>query len=143
MTEPAPDADQRASDDDRERVVARITLAQTEGRLDLHEYDDRLRAAWSARTYGELDRVTADLPPATRPSVARVAARPAPRGPAHGAVACWAAAGSVNLLIWAVVSVAATSWVYPWWIWVAGPWGVVLLAGRVARGWQRAATWRS
>lgn len=126
----------RASDADRERVAAELGRAQTEGRLDLVEYDERLQAAWAARTYGELELVTADLPaarveaPATAP-VPAAAACGRGRGQ-RGAVAAWAYASSINLVIWAVVSIASTSWVYPWWIWVAGPWGAVLLAGWVA-----------
>jgi len=50
----------------------------------------------------------------------------------RAAVAAWLFTSSLNLAIWAVVSIAATSWVYPWWIWVAGPWGAVLLTGWVA-----------
>lgn len=47
----------------------------------------------------------------------------------RGAVAAWLSASLINLMIWAVISVTTLSWVYPWWIWVAGPWGAILLAG--------------
>jgi hypothetical protein len=40
----------------------------------------------------------------------------------------------LNLMIWVAVSVGTGAAVAPWWIWVAGPWGVALairaLAGR-------------
>lgn len=36
--------------------------AHTDGRLDLTEYDERVQQAWAARTYGELEALTADLP---------------------------------------------------------------------------------
>jgi uncharacterized RDD family membrane protein YckC len=52
----------RASDADREQVVGRLHAAATEGRLDSDELDARLREAFTARTYGDLDAVTADLP---------------------------------------------------------------------------------
>ncbi|MGH4026689.1 MAG: DUF1707 SHOCT-like domain-containing protein, partial [Pseudonocardiaceae bacterium] len=52
----------RVADTDRERVAGRLQTAHAEGRLDLAEYDERVRQAWAARTYGELDRLTADLP---------------------------------------------------------------------------------
>lgn len=129
MTTPAHPEDLRVGDAEREHVVELLTRAQAEGRLDLFEYDERLRAGWGARTSGELARVTADLP-VGRPTPAAPLPQPTGRRrAARGAVATWAFASSVNLMIWAVVSVAGMSWVYPWWIWVAGPWGAVLLAG--------------
>jgi hypothetical protein len=52
----------RAADVDRDRVAGLLGTAYTEGRLSKDEYDDRLAAAFSARTYGDLDRLLADLP---------------------------------------------------------------------------------
>jgi hypothetical protein len=52
----------RASDSDREEIVERLHGATTEGRLGADELDERLGAALSARTYGELDVLVADLP---------------------------------------------------------------------------------
>jgi hypothetical protein len=52
----------RASDLDRERVVARLRHAAAEGRLLADELEDRLGAAFSARTYGQLDSLVSDLP---------------------------------------------------------------------------------
>ncbi len=52
----------RASDADRELVAERLRQAATEGRLSADELDERLGSALSARTYGELDRLVADLP---------------------------------------------------------------------------------
>jgi hypothetical protein len=131
----------RASDADREAVVELLRRAHAEGRLDLTEFDERTRSAYAARTYAELATLTSDLPasapmPQTRPEV------PTPARP-HS-VTFWRVVGSawffasfVNLVIWAIVSVATADLVYPWWIWVAGPWGAVLLArwlGERARG---------
>jgi hypothetical protein len=36
--------------------------------------------------------------------------------------------GMLNVAIWAAVSVGTGGGVYPWWVWVVGPWGVVLAA---------------
>ncbi len=52
----------RAGDSDRELAACCLQRAQSEGRLDLHEFDERVRQVWAARTYGELARVTVDLP---------------------------------------------------------------------------------
>jgi hypothetical protein len=49
-------------------------------------------------------------------------------GGLRAAWAVWATAVVVNVLIWGVVSLGAQDVVYFWPIWVAGPWGAVLLA---------------
>ena len=52
----------RASDDDRERVADRLRHAAGEGRLVAEELEERLERAFSARTYGQLSVLVADLP---------------------------------------------------------------------------------
>lgn len=52
----------RASDADREAVVARLQVAVGEGRLDLDEFEQRATAAYAALTRAELDLLLADLP---------------------------------------------------------------------------------
>jgi uncharacterized protein DUF1707/cell wall-active antibiotic response 4TMS protein YvqF len=67
----------RASDADRERVAQVLHKAAADGRLDLHELDERLGATYSAKTYGELVPITADLgvpSPAVRASASTSAA---------------------------------------------------------------------
>jgi hypothetical protein len=54
--------DLRAGDADRTFVAGRLKVALDEGRLSLDDYDERLRLANAAGTYGDLDRVLADLP---------------------------------------------------------------------------------
>jgi hypothetical protein len=54
----------RASDDDRRRVQDVLNNAFAEGRLDQQEWDQRVSQLAAAGTYGELDRLTADLPAA-------------------------------------------------------------------------------
>jgi hypothetical protein len=53
--------DLRASDTDRERVVAMLGEALADGRISHEEYQERMPAALSARTLGELARLTTDL----------------------------------------------------------------------------------
>ncbi|WP_093836696.1 DUF1707 SHOCT-like domain-containing protein [Streptomyces aidingensis] len=53
----------RASDADREAVAERLREAAAEGRIDLEELQDRLDQVFAAKTYGELEPITADLPP--------------------------------------------------------------------------------
>lgn len=52
----------RASHEDRDRVVEILRVAAGDGRLTAAELDERLDAALTARTSGELAALTADLP---------------------------------------------------------------------------------
>jgi hypothetical protein len=141
----------RAADVDREFVAERLKDAVDSGRLSLLEYDERLRDAYGARTYGDLDKVLADLPdvvPAQRSQLAEVSDR-AVAAPADGggetpakrrAVRSWmlAAWGAwlstvlVTVVIWGVMMITSGGWAYPWPLWVAGPWGAVLLVSTVS-----------
>lgn len=118
----------RAADDDRAAVIEELSRAHAEGRLTLAEFDERTRAVYEARTYAELSALTADLPRDV----------PAPVRRRSGTFAkvmasAWFAASSINFLIWGIISLSLGEALYPWWIWVAGPWGLVLLAGHLAR----------
>ncbi len=64
----------RASHEDRDRVVEMLRVSAGDGRLTAEELDERLELAMTARTYGELARLVADLPAA-----GSVAGAPAPR----------------------------------------------------------------
>ena len=57
--------DLRVSDADRERVAERLRHAAGEGRLTIEELDERVEAAYAARTGADLVALTADLPHAT------------------------------------------------------------------------------
>ncbi|QGN50662.1 DUF1707 SHOCT-like domain-containing protein [Micromonospora sp. WMMD558] len=144
----------RAADADRQAVADRLRAAVDEGRLDLHEYDERLQQAYTARTYGELDALLADLP---APAGAAASALAVPGGnalappggvtgsagmPAVGArpvVARWLVevwepwlkVVPIVVAVWAVTSLLAGDALYFWPGWVAGPWGAVLLVRTV------------
>jgi Na+/melibiose symporter-like transporter len=126
----------RAADGDRERTAERLRQAVEEGRLTLDEVDQRLIAVYAAKTFGDLDRIVADLPlpaaaersqvvPATPP--ARVPAsrhEENPKLPTWLSVSwrAWLVAVAINLVIWFLVSVTSGGLVYFWPMWVAGPW---------------------
>jgi hypothetical protein len=60
----------RISDADREQVTARLREHFAEGRLSSDELEERITGALSAKTFGDLRRLMADLPdptPATPP----------------------------------------------------------------------------
>ncbi len=58
----ASDHMMRASDLDRDAVVATLRDAYTAGRLTLEEFDERTTAAYAGKTWGELRKLTEDLP---------------------------------------------------------------------------------
>jgi len=69
----------RASDQDRDAVAQRLQQAFAERRLDDDEFDERMRAALTARTGADLELLTSDLP-----APAPGGAAPATAGPAPG-----------------------------------------------------------
>lgn len=127
----------RAADADRQFVADRLRDALNEGRLTLGEYDERLKDAYAARTYGELDAVLHDLPTVTAPARQQVAtaATTTPVPPTRGGLPGWLLAswGSwlstalICFVIWGLTSPGG----YPWPLWVAGPTGAILLARTV------------
>jgi hypothetical protein len=52
----------RASDDDRQRVLALLQTHFVDGRLDQTELEQRIERTLAARTWGDLDQQLADLP---------------------------------------------------------------------------------
>jgi len=73
VSPPGPGAkpEVRASDPDRDRVVDVLRVAAGDGRLTTDELDERLEAALTARTLGELAVLTADLGPGRPGGAAR------------------------------------------------------------------------
>jgi hypothetical protein len=74
----------RVGDRERDAVAHRLQDAFAEGRLDDDEFDQRMRAALTARMSTELDVLTADLPAAPHRAVP---ARPGTAGPKPGRLA--------------------------------------------------------
>jgi Domain of unknown function (DUF1707) len=52
----------RASDADRERIVEQLRQHAADGRLTMDEFEERMSAAYEAKTYGALSELTRDLP---------------------------------------------------------------------------------
>jgi hypothetical protein len=70
----------RASDADREQAAELVRTGYAEGRLTRAELDERLTAAYGARTVAQLRGVISDLPGTPAPGDGRPA--PAPAWPA-------------------------------------------------------------
>lgn len=127
--QPGRDPELRIGNPERDVVVERLTAALNEGRLDLVEYDDRVRQVYAARTAGELVPITADLP----------APVPAPPPPPKKSLATvltpdelrWAGVAIILVTIWVIHSVANQSLNYFWPVWPIGIWGAVLLGRRL------------
>jgi hypothetical protein len=77
---PVPDISPRASDADRNHAVDRLRAAYVEGRLDQEEFDERSRAALTAKTIPQLERLFVDLPvhPGLGAAIARHPSAPGP-----------------------------------------------------------------
>lgn len=127
---PARPDDQRASDADREAVAEDLREAFEEGRLDVDEYQRRLDAVWAARTYGELDRLTADLPhPARRQASAAVEERRRNQRRAWlDAWKTWLGGAVIMIGIWGVTSLSSGELQNFWPAIPLGIWAVVVIA---------------
>lgn len=110
-------ANLKASDEDREQIAERLRRATGEGRLLAEELEERLEATFSARTYGELDAVVADLPGTTVRR--RERPRPPVLDPVHVLALFILAPVLVALAIAAAVVVAT----------VFSAWGLLLIVG--------------
>jgi Flp pilus assembly protein TadB len=122
----------RASDADRDAVAERLRRAAIEGRLDPDELDERLDTALRAKTYGELDRLVADLPgmPATPRRPQR--SRQPQRKPAIGVAFAIALRVAFVLAVAVAVAVAVAATV-AWWMLIALIW----LVAHGSRGCSR------
>lgn len=126
MDEPVRQQDLRVSDAERSAVASGLQRAHDAGQLDLQEFDERVQAVWAARTRGELDRVTADLPALPPPPGPRTAFSDDPAGTAMKVLTVvWLCIGLVNLVVWGILELTVGG-VHPWWLYVAAPPGAVL-----------------
>ncbi|MFD6895805.1 DUF1707 domain-containing protein [Rhodococcus sp. NPDC060086] len=129
----ASDSD-RLSDSERDQYVSELSQHVGTGRLTIEEFDRRAAAVYASQIVAEARAQFSDLPQSTPPAPP-VTARPSRRLPLHQRVewSAWLGVSAINVLVWALVSLGTTSMVYPWPLWVIGPWGLVLL-GRTVLG---------
>lgn len=141
--EPAQSASQlRAANKDRQAVVDRLQGAFVEGRLQLHEYDERVAKAYQAVTYADLAALFADLPddnPIGAPSASKPsdAAAGSTKSPVqHSGLirdlplalqilwTIWICVVLINLVVWTILAVTQGPQDF-WPIWLLVP-GAVL-----------------
>lgn len=138
----------RASDEDRDRTAELLREHHAAGRLDAGEFSERLDKVYEAKTLGDLDELMDDLPAIDlyrlpdaglrrqrRPtpgagSLAEASmrggalARPGMFSPAwQAAWGSWLTVSVVCFVVWAISGAG-----YLWPLWVAGPWGGIMLA---------------
>jgi hypothetical protein len=116
---PPRDPALRASDAERESIVTQLREHGAAGRLDVEELEQRIGAAYAARTHGELGALLADLP--ARPAARRVTASRRHHGHGHE----WAGFLQVNLLLVAIWAVTGAGYFWPAWVMV---WWALALA---------------
>ena len=71
MTNPPERREMRISDVERDSAALILREAAGDGRLDLEELDERLGEVYAAKTYGDLEPITRDLPGTSAPVAAR------------------------------------------------------------------------
>jgi Domain of unknown function (DUF1707) len=140
---PGDDPQLRASDDDRDRTASLLREHHAAGRLTPDEFQERLDATFEAKTVGQLQELLADLPSIDLYHLPEQSMRRSQQATASGPLApqqhgrlsphwrgAWASWASVSLLlfsIWLVTAITSHSASGLWFLWVAVPWGAILL----------------
>jgi hypothetical protein len=122
----------RASDADREAVVEELRGHAAEGRIDADELEERVSAAYAARTHGELVPLTADLPKSRQ---ARPRRDVEPRRHRHRPLVPTGliAADVISVLVWLASGADASFW--PKWVLLAT---AIVFVRRIAWRYERA-----
>jgi Domain of unknown function (DUF1707)/2TM domain len=123
-----PDPRLRVGDDERKLVIDQLADHHAAGRLTLEEFEDRMAAAWTARTGADLALLHQDLP---SPAPTRAPARPwtgRPRLDLDPQVRTYLAVIALLWLIWLLTGAG-----YPWPVWPMLGWGV----GVAGHQWRR------
>jgi Domain of unknown function (DUF1707) len=144
----AADPNIRASDEDRDKTASLLREHHAVGRLTAEEFNERLDSAYAAKTVGELDALLADLPgidlyrlpdanlqrgrhvPGHSSALAAMAEAAGELDRAHIRMstawqAAWGSWFTTSLILFVVWAISGFG--YPWPLWVAGPWGAILL----------------
>jgi hypothetical protein len=141
---PGDDPQLRASDDDRDRTASLLREHHAAGRLTVDEFQERLDATFEAKTVGQLQELLADLPSIDLYHLPEQSMRRSQQATASGTLASpehpgrlspvwrhhwgsWASVTLVLFAIWLVGAVTSHSMAGLWFLWVAVPWGAILL----------------
>lgn len=138
LTVPGASSTLRAGNDDRTRVAEWLQAQYVAGRLTSHELEERIEQALAARTVGDLDALTADLPPIQAPASPSSTPETSRRRLRHrhrGAEKGFGAHATSYLLVMALL---VTIWLltspggYFWPVWPMLGWGIGLASHGLA-----------
>jgi hypothetical protein len=122
--------DHRASDAEREATAEQLRVAAGDGRLDPEELEERLEAAYGAKTVGELAALTRDLPAqAAKPAPAPTPQRALDSQAVRARLASFIVVNTICIAIWAASGTNGGFWP----IWVILGTGIGLFATVVRR----------
>jgi len=133
----AYDPNIRASDADRDKAATLLREHHAAGRLTPEEFSERLDKVFAAKTVGDIDSQLRDLPSIDMYRLPDAALTRHPRQVSsrrrhaeawRAAWGGWLCVTLVCIVIWALSGLG-----YPWWLWVAGPWGAIMV-GRWVTG---------
>ena len=130
----------RVGDREREKVIARLGQAFTQGYLSIPDYETRLGQAFEAQTVGALGEVLGDLP------VGRIARNDPQRHAARAAaarrgvrihLAAYLAASLLMIGMWLAVALSVGAW-YFWPVWPILGMGIGVISHAVpVQNWLR------
>jgi DUF1707 SHOCT-like domain/2TM domain len=142
----------RASDADREQIVYALRQHHGDGRLTVSEFTERMSLAYEARTLGDLEGLTTDLPPLPPPPPERPDPVRVNRGRFYQHLLTYTCVNGFMVLLWVVTSIFAGRALFFWPIWTLLGWGLALgshairvfgpqlggtVSGRRGDGWDR------
>ena len=146
MTSLHRDPKLRASDADRDHVAELLREHTATGRLTMAEFQDRLDRCYTAQTYGDLEGLVDDLPPADPYADLPVPVTAGHHVPVpttddadHEGWAAWASVSAICWAIWLATVATGGGIAGLWPVWVMVPWAGVLVAQAMSNGSGRPA----
>jgi hypothetical protein len=116
----------RASDADREQIVAALRQHHGDGRLTVSEFTERMSLAYEAKTLGDLEGLTTDLPPLPPPPPERPDPVRVNRGRFYQHLLTYTCVNGFMVLLWVVASVFTGRLLFFWPVWTLLGWGLAL-----------------
>jgi hypothetical protein len=118
----------RASDADREQIVFALQQHHGDGRLTVSEFTERMNLAYEAKTLGELDGLTRDLPPLPPPLPEGLLPNPegAARWRFYRHLLSYLCVNGFMILLWLLVSIAVGRVLFFWPVWTLLGWGLAI-----------------
>lgn len=118
----------RASDADREQIVSALRQHHTEGRLTVDEFTERMHRAYTAKTFGDLDVLTRDLPPLPPrlPEPPRADPGVVARRRFYRHLLSYAWTNAFLVVVWALGSLAVGHLMFFWPLWTLLGWGLAV-----------------